>query len=266
MARTRNLKPGFFKNENLAALGMPAMILFEGLWTIADREGRLEDRPLRIRAEIFPYFPDQPVDQLLDSLAAAGFIIRYTVEENRFIAIPTWSKHQNPHIKETPSTIPAPDKNSASTVLAPDKNSSSRASLLFPSLLFSSSHGSGNPERDAALAAFHGWFATYPNPVRETTAREAWRRLVDSGEIRIESVPDVVAGTERWRTSKEWTKDDGQWIPAPATFLTGNDKHGGRLWKEHPPQVPSTEHPPSSDGVDPYAEWVPPEHWKNFKK
>jgi len=264
MARTRNLKPGFFKNENLAQLGLPAMVLYAGLWTLADREGRLEDRPLRIRAEIFPYFPDQPVDELLNALAAARFIIRYTVGENRFISIPTWGKHQFPHIKESASTIPAPDEHCASTVLAQDKNSASPSLTLSSLTLSSSSHG--NPERNAALAAFHGWFADYPKPVRKTAASESWRRLVDAGEITIASVPDVIAGTKRWESSKEWTKDGGEYIPDPCTFLTGNQKHGGRLWKEYPPQVPSDERPPSSDGIDPYAEWVPPEHWKNFKK
>ena len=34
---------------------MSARLLFVGLWTIADRNGRLEDRPKRIRAELFPY-------------------------------------------------------------------------------------------------------------------------------------------------------------------------------------------------------------------
>jgi len=130
MARTRNIKPGFFRNEDLAELGAYAMLLYAGLWTIADREGRLEDRPKRIKVDVLPYF-DQPVDELLDSLAKAGFIIRY----DGFIAIPTWAKHQNPHVKETPSIIPAPDENRTSTVQEPDKNSSSRALTLNPSSL-----------------------------------------------------------------------------------------------------------------------------------
>jgi len=32
-----------------------ARLLYPGLWMLADREGRLEDRPLRIKAEILPY-------------------------------------------------------------------------------------------------------------------------------------------------------------------------------------------------------------------
>ncbi len=53
--RARNIKPGFFKNEHLGTADPIVALLFEGLWLLADRDGRLEDRPLRIKAEIFPY-------------------------------------------------------------------------------------------------------------------------------------------------------------------------------------------------------------------
>ena len=39
MSRSRNIKPGFFKNEHLAECQPLARLLFIGLWTLADREG-----------------------------------------------------------------------------------------------------------------------------------------------------------------------------------------------------------------------------------
>lgn len=51
MARSRNIKPGLFKNEVLGVADPIYTILFQGLWVLADREGRLEDRPMRIKAE-----------------------------------------------------------------------------------------------------------------------------------------------------------------------------------------------------------------------
>ena len=41
MARARNIKPGFFRNADLAELTFEARLLFIGLWTLADSEGRL---------------------------------------------------------------------------------------------------------------------------------------------------------------------------------------------------------------------------------
>lgn len=114
MARSRNLKPSFFQNENLAALGPMAMLLFEGLWCHADREGRLEDRPARIKIQVLPYF-EADCNLLLTSLEKAGFITRYEVEGRKYIQVLNFVKHQNPHIKESSSTIPAPDISGAST-------------------------------------------------------------------------------------------------------------------------------------------------------
>ena len=54
MARARILKPGFFANELLAEIHPYGRLLFAGLWTLADREGRLEDRPKRIVRCDFP--------------------------------------------------------------------------------------------------------------------------------------------------------------------------------------------------------------------
>lgn len=109
MARARSIKPSFFHNETLAELPTEARLLFIGLWTIADREGRLEDRPKRIKAQIFPY-EEYDVDVLLTALASGGFIVRYTIDERRFICCPTWRKHQNPHQRETKSEIPQPNQ------------------------------------------------------------------------------------------------------------------------------------------------------------
>lgn len=69
MARARNIKPGFFANEDLAECDPLARLLFAGLWCLADREGRLEDRPKRIRAELLPY-DSCDADELLNQLQA----------------------------------------------------------------------------------------------------------------------------------------------------------------------------------------------------
>jgi hypothetical protein len=109
MPRARNIKPAFFKNEILAGLPPHARLLFIGLWCLADRRGILEDRPARIRAELFPYEP-LDADELLSALADAGFVRRYeTPTGQRAIFIPSFSTHQNPHHSEKPSDIPAPD-------------------------------------------------------------------------------------------------------------------------------------------------------------
>ena len=76
MGRTRSIRPGFFLNEKLAEINPLGRLLFAGLWTIADKRGRLEDRPRRIKAELLPY-DDCDVDDLLNKLSTGGFIHRW---------------------------------------------------------------------------------------------------------------------------------------------------------------------------------------------
>jgi hypothetical protein len=106
--RARNIKPGLFKNEILGSEDPLLTLLFEGLWCLADREGRLEDRPLRIRAEIFPYRGAADVPALLTCLDEEGFIRRYVVDGQPLIEVVNFAKHQTPHHREKDSTLPGP--------------------------------------------------------------------------------------------------------------------------------------------------------------
>lgn len=120
MSRARIIKPGFFDNEELCELPFQARILYIGLWCLADREGRLEDRPKRIKASIFPY-DALSIDSLLAKLELGGFMVRYEVDGRPYIWLPSFKAHQHPHPKEAPSTLPAcpkeqPSKAHASTM------------------------------------------------------------------------------------------------------------------------------------------------------
>lgn len=110
MARARNIKPGLFKNEVLGVADPLYTLLFEGLWVLADREGRLEDRPIRIKGELFPYRDGLDVEAMLGWLVENGFIQRYAVSGKRYILILEFVKHQNPHKNESESVIPPPDE------------------------------------------------------------------------------------------------------------------------------------------------------------
>ncbi|MFM0013714.1 hypothetical protein [Paraburkholderia sediminicola] len=132
MSRSRNIKPGFYANEDLAECSIWARFIFPGLWMMADRGGRLEYRPKKIKGELLR-FDSVDVEPLLDDLAAHGFIVIYTAGSRQYIEIPTFSRHQNPHYKEAGSVIPSsssaakpeadPSNNGQSTDQKPDVSS-----------------------------------------------------------------------------------------------------------------------------------------------
>jgi hypothetical protein len=109
MARQRTVKPGFFSNEDLAACAPLTRIFFEGLWCWADREGRLADRPRRLKAEILPY-DDADGEAMVAELAERGFLVRYEHGGVRLLQIVNFLKHQSPHPREVPSVLPDPDE------------------------------------------------------------------------------------------------------------------------------------------------------------
>ena len=159
MARARNIKPGFFKNEILGVADPLYSLLFEGLWVLADRCGRLEDRPLRIKAEIFPYRDGLDMNAMLEWLVFNGFIQRYTSEGKKCILVVEFVKHQNPHKNESESELPAPvekctkpDQIETDTEIIGTSSEiigSTRADSLYSDSLYSDSliaEGSGTPQ------------------------------------------------------------------------------------------------------------------------
>ena len=151
--RARNLKPGFFKNEELADIEAPwGRLLFAGLWCLADREGRLEDRPRRIKAEVFPYDEKMPsIEKMLSLLAAKQFIVRYLVDGKKYIQINKFKDHQNPHNTERRSTVPPPNIHCDLTVNPPLSNGEYLAdSLNHESGIMNQESGIMNPENGAS--------------------------------------------------------------------------------------------------------------------
>jgi hypothetical protein len=134
--RARNIKPSTFKNDLLATADPLYTVIFAGLWCMADREGRLEHRPMKIHLEINPGRSHESTVASIEWLRVNGFLDCYTAERNHYIQIVNFKKHQTPHVKEAASTIPAPDKSWADTGPA----------LLIPDSGFLDSSDSGLPE------------------------------------------------------------------------------------------------------------------------
>lgn len=261
MPRARSIKPGFFRNELLCEMQPWTRLLFIGLWTIADRSGRLEDRPKRIKAEVFPY-DNFNIDNGLEELSKAKFIIRYEVAGIRYIAIPTWCKHQNPHVKEAASTIPAPCEHSTSTVLAPEIPE--RALLTPDSGLLTPD--SGNPVLSVTLtetpaqSLAESLLKRHPRkgePILvEQIVVEMLAPLPEAEQWKLVGVID--ARHQRWCKSAGWKLQNGKnYAPKLSNWL----REGG--WREDPPHEDEDEKPVkrSSAGIDPEAEWYPP--WQN---
>ena len=226
MARIRTIKPEFFLHDRLAELSPLHRLLFVGLWTQADREGRLKDRPRRIQVAVLPY-DEADVDAMLDDLHRGGFLVRYAVEGDQFIEIRGFSKHQSVNVKEPASTIPPPpdtsahvparDQHHAGTVPAPDEHVGKGREGKGKDLSSSGDDGTATGFGPDDLAAAWNELAPPECPrvrglsskrrarakqrLRENPEREFWREAIEAMGDR----PFLRGGGPRgWRADFDW--------------------------------------------------------------
>jgi hypothetical protein len=221
MARTRNLKPAFFKNEDLAECDPVVRLLFAGLWTLADREGRLEYRPKRIRAELFPYDAFD-VAGMLDQLAARSFIRFYEVDGQKYLEIPTFLTHQHPHPSEKtscphpPEVAPAVKNNCKSVTSRENSRQVSEEQGTKPSLYLVPSTSHLAPSESQSRPADAGRSATADAICWDSS--EGWQGITDSDR-------------EAWRTAYP-ACDIDQELARADQWLRGNPTKAKRkAWR-----------------------------------
>lgn len=250
------MKPSFFKNELLADVAYEWRILFAGLWGLADRNGRLEERPRLIKAEVFPHDTLNVVDGL-SCLDAVGLITRYTTSTGqRLIAIPCWSKHAKPFSDE-PAKFPGPAGNQPTAQLPPaadptlafeddddEQNRPEKApfedregglrtltstsvlgtldSSLLPGTSDLSPHGGaaraaeGGPATRSTLVER---FERFWQAYPRRQGRGAAFRTWERLKPNDALLERMLAAIAEQRRSHDWLKDGGQYIPHPATWL-----------------------------------------------
>jgi hypothetical protein len=138
MARIRNIKPEFFRHEELQDLelknpGKYPMFVYEALWSQCDRQGVFLWKPKILKLDILPFLPFD-MEDTLKILSDAGYIIKYTAEGKDYGIIPTFEKHQsisraereNRNIYPLPAnnteTVSQPYSNHTETVSQPYSN------------------------------------------------------------------------------------------------------------------------------------------------
>ena len=257
MARARNIKPGFFKNEELAECSAYARLLFIGLWTLADREGRLEYRPKRIKAEIFPY-ENVEIGLLLMELQESMVLTPYRHGASTYIDIHNFKKHQHPHCKEAGSEIPALSDDGSqpieikeenqSTGQAPDKHHASTPLTPIPYT------DSPIPKKDTHTTSrnsgkydysedFEEFWSAYPSCGRiKGTKSDAW--IEYEKKIKITTHETIMQGVKNYaaylNATGEFNADARKWLHRQCwttdySYATGKSAEasgaGKKTWK-----------------------------------
>lgn len=237
--RARSIKPGICDNEVLGTADPFYTLLFERLWMIADREGRLEDRPLRIKAQAFPYRDGLDVEPMLTWLAEHGFIVRYQIDGKRYIQVLMFGKHQSPHKNEQDSVIP-PMPAPSTTMAVPKHNHGSAMDALTPSSLTADSRLLTPDCMSRARESESGVNFTHVKAAYPTFAgRQDWISAEHYANLRIErdglAWSDLHAAVERYRAYCDSGGVSGpQFVMTPSKFFSGADKPWMQAWTPPP--------------------------------
>jgi len=234
MARARNIKPGFFQNEELAELEPINRLAFIALWTVCDYKGCLEYRPKRLKVQLLPY-DNVDIEDIMINLEQSGFIKIYSVEEQSYIKILNFEKHQNPHPNEIKSGSKIPDFDekaieiNVSELIAinHDKDGTSHADslLLIPDSL--------NPLTDSTPKVikrekweddFDIFWQEYPKKKDKQAAKLVWKKIRPN-------LQDVLKALSWQKQSKEWFEQGGKFVKHPERYIKNHS------WLDEPSEL-----------------------------
>lgn len=122
MARIRTIKPDVWEDEAIGRVSRDARLLFIGLITQADDDGRLRGDLRLLRAKIYPYdegLTAKEIQSWIDELAGLGLVQVYE-RGYTYLCLPSFRDNQVIN-KPVPSRIPAPD--AGETVIREDYGS-----------------------------------------------------------------------------------------------------------------------------------------------
>ena len=110
MARNRIINAGIWQSQDFSKLSLIAKLVFIGLFSQADDEGRGRANATYIRNTLFPYnekIESSEVKAALDEIAQHMSIQFYSVEDDEYYVLTRWKRWQKIN-RPSPSYLPPP--------------------------------------------------------------------------------------------------------------------------------------------------------------
>lgn len=134
MARKRMIDPSMWINEDFGSLSILAKLVFIGLFSNADDEGRGKASPAYIKAVLFPYNDDlriADIEKALLEISSKMSVIFYSCDENKYYTLISWNTFQKID-KPTESKILEYDETNSNIRRLFDEGSPNSSRVLSP--------------------------------------------------------------------------------------------------------------------------------------
>jgi len=90
-----------------------------------------------------------------------------------------------------------------------------------------------SPQGEDTWELFEAFYKAYPRHQKKPDAKRAWGKLAPD----LALYRKMAAALDRFKASRQWCKDQGQYIPLPASWLNGRcwEDDPGPMYKPSPP-------------------------------
>lgn len=206
----RIIKESVCTSDSVDQLGWFEEVLFYRLIVNCDDYGRFDGRLAVIKNRLFPLKENltlKNVENAINKLARIGLITLYEADGKPFLFLPTWNEHQNVRAKK--SKYPEPVN------ICIQMNSDDCKCPRNP--IQSESNPNPNPNPNARVRVeeeFEQFWAAYPRKENRKRAFEAFKKIQEPLET-------LLGAIEAQKRSDQWRKENGRFIPHPATWLNG---------------------------------------------
>ena len=113
MARKRMVDPSIWQSEDFSKLSTLAKLVFIGLFSLADDEGRGRANPTYLKSSLFPYNEDMrsaDIEKTLSEISSNMSVVFYSCNGSNYYSLLSWYNFQRID-KPTSSQLPAFDEN-----------------------------------------------------------------------------------------------------------------------------------------------------------
>lgn len=137
MARKRMIDPNIWQSEDFSKLSTLAKLVFIGLFSLADDEGRGRCNPVYLKSTLFPYeegIRSADIDKTLSEISSNMSVIFYSCDGSNYYSLYNWNTWQKID-KPTDSKIPAFEENNKEIRLLFAEGSPKSSRVLSPNII-----------------------------------------------------------------------------------------------------------------------------------
>lgn len=234
MPRARIIKPEFWDDEVLAqSTSRDARLTFIGMWNHSDDYAVVKGNAIWLKSKIFPYEEIKPdtFQKWLNELEKGRWILPFVVDGAKYYYIQAFTKHQ---IINRPSQQRNPEP--PQQIL--EDSRSTHGVLTDEIEVEREVKEKKKPLRgQSSLCRFEDFWSAYPKKKSKGDAEKAWTKINPSESL----IEKILSAVQRATTSTDWTKEGGQYIPYPATWLNkkgwedeidSKAPHAKELWEK----------------------------------